>query len=134
MNIDQAITKFNSLRTNQFSTADVDTIKQISTELGLTEFHVIPSGDYFRDINNVVHVNAGFVVSKTHSQFMEADDVYASMGFNWRKWLSGVARSSSTDSTAKNIRESCPLCAGQEFDNHRLEECPKYHDIQSKKI
>jgi hypothetical protein len=124
MDLNQAVTKFNTFRANPLDAQDVRKIEVIVEELGLTEFTVVESGAYMRDKNSTIHINPGFIVSKKPASGLVDDRVYGDIGFLYRCWLSGQARHTSGET--KLNKPHCPLCTGLPGDDHLLEECPRH--------
>lgn len=126
MKLSDAIRKFNEYRPHPLSASDVSTIEEICRELGLDDFTVVASGAYLRDVNNIIHVNPGFLASKKPTRNVPRDDTYANVGFEYRVWLSGQASSVRRSAGSSHVKKHCPLCIGLEDSSHELEECPRH--------
>lgn len=124
MELSQAIAKFNTYRGEPLDNQDFEKIVAIVEELGLQDFTVVESGAYIRDRDSIIHINPGFVASQKPAIGCIEDSVYEDVGFSYRCWLSGTAKSKSGETKLNKFH--CPLCAGLPGDDHRLEECPRH--------
>lgn len=86
LEFDRAWRSFYETRPNHPSDQDLEKVRQIIEHFGLAMFVV--TENYIRDVDNRIHINSGFLVSREVCPHVLPDDVFSGQGFHFRLWFS----------------------------------------------
>ena len=122
MTFDEAWDKFYEGRDSAPSAEDREKANEVVAALGCWEFR--PLVKYIRDRSNVIHVNSGFLVTKSKVPYAIPDTTYREKGFTHRlKFTNEGSRSGNARETPAPTRLVCALCLSED---HGTIECPNH--------
>lgn len=117
MNLDEAIDYINRGRTATYSAADIDTIRRVTAELGVSEFEGRQDGRFFADVDGRVHVHPTMIVTNQPVAGSTRTDTYPPLPFQLElsRWTERGSLAAPTDTTVR-MCQNCfnPLDAGHD--------------------
>lgn len=116
MEINEALTQFQSDKKGRYSARDLDTISEVVSELNLSNFEIKLKGNvvtksgkpypiYIRDADDIVHFHPWMIVSK--KQFKRCDPTQKS---KYRTWPHFLALDGWITSSMQTDRPQCLNC------------------------
>lgn len=122
MTFDEAWREFYGDSDSLPSPEDRERVREIMAHFGSERFRV--ASNYIRDFSNVVHVNKGFIVTKSPAPHVAPDSTYGDEGFTHRlRFTNNGPGPGGPKETPAPVRRVCGLCISEE---HRTEDCPDH--------
>jgi len=109
LEFDRAWRNFYESRPNHPSDQDLENVREIIDHFGLALFVV--TENYIQDVDNKIHINSGFLVSREVCPHVLPDDVYSKEGFHFRLRFSnrGPGDGPRPDGTTVQGKVLCPV-------------------------
>ena len=130
MDFDRAWRDFYESRPNPPSEQDKEKVRQIIDHFGLALFVV--TEDYIQDVDNKIHINSGFLVSREVCPHVLPDDVYSKEGFHFRLWFSnrGLGPDPGRNGTTVQGKVLCPVQGVRVTPNVSCDYCGESHPAE----
>ena len=120
MDLDTAWRKFYDGRDSRPSETDFERAREIMGALGATEFNILKN--YISDVGDQVHINVGFLASKTEVPYVSWDQTYEEVGYPWRLKFSNFGEPGGPKPESETPKR--PWCWNCSEDGHAYADCP----------